>query len=208
MTSLSHDQISIYKDYRAAKRHLTKGREFADWLKVARGYDQARREAMARAGTNSPQGAAYREAFASIDRREKLIDRDDGREFPSKEDRTYCIYVLENYDVPSHDPRRPSIKTWRDGQSASERGKLNHPKRVWTAYLAATEPRAERDAKLKAREDRASKNPLADALGDAEAATHTARREVETLRELLDHIRNHVELPADIITKIDAVLRG
>jgi hypothetical protein len=37
-----------------------------------------------------PQGAAYREAFAAIDRREKLIDRDDkGHEFPSKEDRSY-----------------------------------------------------------------------------------------------------------------------
>jgi hypothetical protein len=68
-----------------------KGRDFADWMKIARGYDQARREAMHLAGANAPRGAAYREAFADIDRREKLIDRDGkGREFPSNEDRTYC----------------------------------------------------------------------------------------------------------------------
>ena len=42
-----------------------------------------------------PQGAAYRAEFAKIDRREKLIDRDDkGKEFPSPKDRTYCIMVL------------------------------------------------------------------------------------------------------------------
>jgi hypothetical protein len=94
-------------------------------MKIARGYDQARREAMHRAGTNTPQGAAYREQFAKIDRREKLIDRDDkGGEFPTKEDRTYCIKVLENYDMPSYDPRRASIKTWRDSLAHGERALL------------------------------------------------------------------------------------
>src|SRR6516225_7798423 len=145
---LTDEQVSVYKDYRSAKKNLKKGRDFADWMKVARGYDQARREAMHRAHSNAPQGATYREYFARVDRREKLIDRDDkGREFPTPEDRTYCIKVLENYDTPGHDPRRISIKAWRDGLSVSERAKLNHPKRVWGAYWAATEPRAERDAK-------------------------------------------------------------
>src|SRR5262249_37801187 len=112
------ERKEIYKEYRTAKRNLKKGRDFFDWMKIARGYDQARREAMHRAGTNAPQGAAYREAFAAIDRREKLIDRDDkGKEFPSPEDRTYCIKVLENYDMPSLDPRRPSIKAYRDGRA-------------------------------------------------------------------------------------------
>jgi hypothetical protein len=32
-------------------------------------------------------------------------DRNDGKEFPSPEDRTYCIKLLENYDAPSYDPR-------------------------------------------------------------------------------------------------------
>src|SRR5215831_14953472 len=93
---MTDEQKTIYKDYRAAKRHLKEGRDFADWMKIARGYDQARREAMRRAGTNRPQGAAYRAEFAKIDRREKLIDRDDkGNEFPTPEDRTFCIKVLE-----------------------------------------------------------------------------------------------------------------
>jgi hypothetical protein len=205
------ERDAIYKEYRAAKKNLKKGRDFFDWMKIARGYDEARREAMHRAGTNVPQGSAYREEFGKISRREKLIDRDDkGREFPSPEDRTFCIYVLENYDAPSKDPRRVSIKAWRDGLSDSRRAGLNHPKRVWTSYLADTEPRAEKDAKRIERERQQamkSTDPLLDKVGEAEAETHTARRQVEALRELLALIRDHVRLPEDIVAKIDAALR-
>lgn len=138
----------IYQEYRTAKRNLRKGRDFWDWMKIARGYDEARREAMHRAGTNTPQGTTYREEFTKIDHRERLIDRDEqGREFPSPEDRTFCIKVLENFDAPIFDPRRPSIKAWRDSLSDTERAKVNHPKRVWTAYVANTAPRVEQEAK-------------------------------------------------------------
>jgi hypothetical protein len=208
---LSNEQISVYREYRTAKKHLKSAREFADWMKIARGYDQGRREAMHHAGTNSPQGGAYRHQFARIDRRENLIDRDEqGREFPTKEDRTYCIKVIENYDAPSYDPRRKSIKNWRETDlSDGERTKLNHPKRVWLAYWAATEPRAERDAKRAAREMRSAKsNPMLEAVADAEAETHSARRQVETLRELIAAIRDAVELPDELVARIDAVLRG
>jgi hypothetical protein len=204
------ERNEIYKEYRTAKKNLRKGRDFHDWMKIARGYDEARREGMQKAGTNVPHGSAYREAFAKIDRREKLIDHDEGREFPAPEDRTYCIKVLENYDMPSYDPRRPSIKVWRDGLSDSERAKLNHPKRVWTGYLAATEPRAETEAKRKERERKQaekSRDPMLDKVGEAEAETHTARRQVEVLRELVAFIRDHIDLPEDIAAKIDAVLR-
>jgi hypothetical protein len=107
-------------------------------------------------------------------------------------------------------PRRPSIKVWRDGLSDSERAKLNHPKRVWTGYLAATEPRAETEAKRKERERKQaekSRDPMLDKVGEAEAETHTARRQVEVLRELVAFIRDHIDLPEDIAAKIDAVLR-
>jgi hypothetical protein len=205
------EQKTIYSDYRVAKKNLKKGRDFIDWLKIARGYDEARREAMHRAGTNVPQGPTYREEFAKIDRRERLIDRDDkGREFPTPEDRTFCIKVLENYDMPGHDPRRPSIKAWRDGLSVSERAKLNHPKRVWGAYWAATEPRAERDAKRIERERRQAMkpaDPMLEKVGEAEAETHAARRQLEAVRELLAYIRDHVALPEDVAAKIDELLR-
>jgi hypothetical protein len=208
---------TIYKEYRTAKRNLRKGRDFADWFKIMRGIDQARNEAMGLAGTNTPQGPLYRAAWAKIDKRERLIDR--GRdektgkewEFPTPEDRTFCIKILENYDMPGHDPRRPSIKTWRDALPPGERAKLNHPKRVWQAYWADTEPRAEKDAKLVERERKRAelpKNPMVDALAVAGTETHHARRENEAARELLTYIRDHVELPDDIIVKIDAVLRG
>jgi hypothetical protein len=39
----------------------------ATGLKIARGYDQARSEAMHRAGTNTRQGVAYRGEFAKIE---------------------------------------------------------------------------------------------------------------------------------------------
>jgi hypothetical protein len=109
-----------------------------------------------------------------------------------------------------NDPSRPSIKVWRDGLSDSERAKLNHPKRVWTGYLAATEPRAETEAKRKERERKQaekSRDPMLDKVGEAEAETHTARRQVEVLRELVAFIRDHIDLPEDIAAKIDAVLR-
>jgi hypothetical protein len=207
---LTDEQTVVYKEYRTAKKNLKKGREFADWMKVARGYDQARREAMRLAGSNTPQGAAYREHFARIDRRERLIDRDDkDNEFPTKEDRTYCIKVLENYDMPSHDSRRPSIKVWRDGLSIGERAKLNHPKRVWTAYWAATEPRAEKDGKRVAREMRATEsNPMLDLVADTEAERDSARRQLEALRELLVVIRDSVDLPEHIAARIHAVLHA
>jgi hypothetical protein len=210
-TDMTDEQRTVYKDYRAAKRHLKQGRDFADWMKIARGYDQARREAMHRAGTNAPQGAAYREQFARIDRREKLIDRDDkGGEFPTKEDRTYCIKVLENYDMPSHDPRRPSIKTWRDSMAAGERSKLNHPKRVWSAYWAVTEPRAERDAKRLAREMKPPKeSPHLAALADAEVARDASRRQTENLRELLARVlAEWEEIPEGLRAAIEKGLRG
>jgi hypothetical protein len=209
-TELSSEQISVYRDYRTPKRHLRAGREFADWMKIARGYDQARREAMRDAHTNRPQGSAYREHFARIDRREKLIDRDDqGREFPTKEDRSYCIKVIENYDVAAADSRRRSIKAWRDGLSAGERANLNHPKRVWTAYWAATEPRAETEARRVERERREpERSPMLDLVADTEHERDAARRQIEALRELLAAIRAAVELPEAIAARIDAVLRG
>lgn len=208
--NLITEQKNVYTEYRTAKRNLKKGRDFFDWMKIARGYDFARRAAMRAAGTNNPQGAAYREEFARIDRRERLIDRDDqGREFPSKEDRTYCIKVIENYDAPSYDPRRPSIKAWRDALPETERAKVNHPKRIWTAYQADTEPRAEKIAK---RVERAAKgpkeNPHIEALADSEVREHEARRQIEALRELLGLIRDAIDLPEDIVAKIDAALRG
>jgi hypothetical protein len=207
---LTDEQAVVYEEYRTAKKSLKKGREFTHWMKVARGYDQARCEAMRLAGTNTPQGAAYREHFARIDRREKLIDRDDkGNEFPTKEDRTYCIKVLENYDMPSHDPRRPSIKAWREGLSISERAKINHPKRVWTAYWAATEPRAEKDAKRVAREMRATgSNPMLDLVADNEAERDSVPRQLEALRELLVVIRDSVDLPEHLAARIHAALRS
>jgi hypothetical protein len=53
-----------------------------------------------------------------------------------------------------------------------------------------------------------SRDPMRDKVGEAEAETHAARRQVETMRELLVLIRDHVDLPADIVAKIDAILRG
>jgi hypothetical protein len=199
--AITDEQRTVYQDYRTAKKHLKQGRDFADWMKIARGYDQARREAMRRAGTNAPQGAAYREAFARIDRREKLIDRDDtGKEFPTPEDRTYCVKILENYDMPGHDPRRVSIKAWRDSLPHGERAKLNHPKRVWTSYWESTEPKADREAKRKAREMKPPKeNPHLAALADAEGERDASRRQTEDLRGLLGKVLSQWDdIPPDL----------
>jgi hypothetical protein len=208
LTMLTTEQKTVYKDYRTAKTHLKAGRDFADWMKIARGYDQARREAMHQAGTNAPQGPAYREEFAEIDRREKLIDRDaSGKEFPSREDRTYCIKVIENYDMPSYDPRRVSIKAWRDSLPHSERAKLNHPKRVWEAYWARTEPQEEKEAKAAERERKGPKeNPFQELVAVAEGERDDARRGEQGLRELLGRILEEVNLPDDLREAIKQAL--
>jgi hypothetical protein len=53
-----------------------------------------------------------------------------------------------------------------------------------------------------------AKDPMMlERVGEAEAETHDARRQVEAMRELLVLIRDHVDLPDDIIAKIDAALR-
>ena len=51
-------------------------------------------------------------------------------------------------------------------------------------------------------------NPHLEELADSEVREHSARREIETLRELLALIRKAIELPDDIAAKIDAALRG
>jgi hypothetical protein len=208
LNTLTAEQKTVYKDYRTAKTHLKQGRDFADWMKVARGYDQARREAMHQAGTNQPQGPGYREEFAKIDHREKLIDRDaSGKEFPSREDRTYCIKVLENYDMPSYDPRRISIKAWRDSLSPSERAKSNHPKRVWEAYWSRTEPQTEKDAKQAERERKPPKeNPFQELVAVAEGERDDARRHEQGFRGLLARILDEVELPDDLREAIKQAL--
>src|SRR5262249_55937868 len=75
---------------------------------------------------------AQRADFAKTDRREKLIDRDDIALIASMCSKTTTRRA--------HDPRRKSIKVWRDNLSESERAKINHPKRehpqgAWGAFL-------------------------------------------------------------------------
>lgn len=201
------ERKTIYKEYRAAKKNLKKGRDFIEWMKIARGYAEARREAMQRAGTNQPQGAAYQKEFAEIDRRENLIDRDEnGKEFPTGEDRSYCIRVLENYDAPSYDPRRESIKAWRDGLLDTERAKVNHPKRVWDKYWRDTEPQEEKAARRVARETKAKVDQMADLIADTESERNAAQRQVEAMREMLVAIRDAwADIPDHVAAKIDAI---
>ena len=140
----------IYQEYRTAKRKPAgRAATSGDWMKIARCDDEARREATHRAGTNTPQGTTYREEFTKIDHRERLIDRDEqGREFPSPEDRTFCIKVLEKLrcsDLRSAPPlnqglaRQPLRHRARQGQSPEARLDL--------ADVANTAPRVEQEAK-------------------------------------------------------------
>ena len=54
----------------------------------------------------------------------------------------------------------------------------------------------------------AAETPACHTSAVAETETRHARRETEVLRELLAYIRDHVELPDDLVGKIDAILRG
>jgi hypothetical protein len=77
--------------------------------------------------------------------------------------------------------------------------------------LAATEPCAERDAKRIERERKQQaleRDPMLGLVADAEHERDDARRQIEAMRELLMAIRDAVELPDEIIAKIDASLRG
>jgi hypothetical protein len=205
------DFKNIYSDYRAAKKALRRGRDFLDWMKIARGYEAARTEAMQRAHTNVPHGPLYREEFNKVANREKLFDHDiDDHKFPTAEDCNYCIKMLNNYEMPQ-DARRPSIQKWRDGLSMNVRARLNHPKSIWDAYQRQTEPLTEKAAKQKEREHKQgakAKDPMLEKVGEAEANEHAARRQVEDMREVLAMIRDHVTLPDDIVAKINEILKS
>ena len=134
-------------------------------------------------------------------------DRNDGKEFPSPEDRTFCIKLLENYDAPSYDPRRPSIKAWRDKLLDSERAKINHAKPVWNKYWSDTEPMAEKAAKRNAREMKAKADPVGDLAANQEVELKTKQRQFEAMREPFAYIRDHCDIPDDVAAKIDGILR-
>jgi hypothetical protein len=115
------------------------------------------------------------------------------------------IKVLENYDVPSYDPRRPAIMAWRDGMSPSERAKLNHPKRVWSAYWAKTTPQAEKEARAAERAmQEPSADPMLDLVADTERERDDAHRHAQDGRGLLGEVLERWEdIPADLREKIE-----
>ena len=97
-----------------------------------------------------------------------------------------------------------------------------HIKVDWVFHYSTQVPRAKfegrfrdvigdltgKDVKRIERErKRVKPDPMLDEIGEAEAATHDARRQIEALRELLALIRDRIDLPEDIAAKIDAALR-
>src|SRR5262245_35770759 len=98
--------------------------------------------------------------------------------------------------MPSYDPRRISIKAYRDGLSDSERSNLNHPKRVWINYWADTDPEEDKQARrveqAMAAQKREPLTKMADLLAETESARHASQREIATLRQLLKRIINEL----------------
>ena len=219
---MTDDRKEIYRQGRLALKHLTQGRDFLDWLNWARAYDEAQREAMQRAGTNSPVGAYYNEAFAKVMAREKLVERkgsEKHKQFPDPETRSFALKMLKNYDFPAEDPRRKAIKVWRDElrtTNPQKYGALNHPKRVWLNWLDDTMPQTERTAREEARKQRAAEkaaapDPIAEDLANEEGRHRDTRRELEDLRELLGLILGELEsgtVSEATVERIRAMLRG
>jgi len=219
---VSDDRKDIYRQGRLALKHLREGREFIDWLNWARAYDEARREAMQRAGTNSPVGAHYNEQFAKVMAREKLVERtgpEKHQQFPDPETRSFAMRMLENYDFPAEDPRRKAIKVWRSelyAKDPQKYGQLNHPKRVVQRWLEDTMPQAEKQAREEARKWRAAEkaaapDPIAEDLANEEGRHRDTRRELEDLRELLGLILGELEsgtVSEATVERIRAMLRG
>jgi hypothetical protein len=116
--------------------------------------------------------------------------------------------------VPSADPRRKSIKAYRDGLSHGERAKLNHPKRVWTSYWEDTQPGADKHAKRVERAAtagiRQKQVELIDLLADTEDARAANQRKIEELRILLSRMLAAVKdhLPPELREEVEEVLRG
>jgi hypothetical protein len=190
MTIPTLEEQQNYKRARAAMRHLKKDRDFQWWLDYATGADSARREAMRAAFTNQPIGKAYNIEHARIMKREKLIDlTDPNSPFPDANSRKDAIIMLENYQHPVDTRRFKGIKAWREGLTASERSKINHPSRILSRWKKDTEPAEEKRAKELLKEQAEPKeNPLLTLVADAEGERDAARRHAEDLRGLLGRV--------------------
>lgn len=203
------DAHEIYKRARAAMRNLQKARDFHWWVDYGTGADMARREAMQAAFTNQPIGKAYNIEHARVMRREKLVDlTDPANPFPDANTRKDAIVMVENLHHPVDTRRLKGILGWREGLTASERAKLNHPTAILRRWRKDTEPQEEKRAREQTREQREPKeDPMLSLVADTEGERDEARRHAENLRGLLGRVLNEVEdLPPELRELIEQAL--
>jgi hypothetical protein len=111
-----------YDDLHDQKRDKN---DWAKWMFIADGLMLGRRWAMARAGTQAPEGRGYNTAFGQwMATRHWARDLDK----PTRNDLFWCA------------EHRSEIEAWRDELQPQERAKKNHPSHMRRAYGTAHKP--------------------------------------------------------------------
>ena len=126
------------------------------------------------------------------------------------------IEILENYDMPLYDPRRPSIKAWRDAMTPGERSRYNHPESVWSTYWRSTEPKEDKDRKRASRaakETERESSPLEEELAELHHLADDRQGRIETMRLVLAKVlayRDDVDKRdwPDLIAEIEKIIGG
>lgn len=118
----------VIADGRAAWSRLQRRerQSWQDWLAVGNALTLGRTEALAQAGTNSPQGSRYNKAMGDW-------LRDNGLDGISAAERYKLIQIVEHLT---------EIEAWRAGLAPEAARRLNHPSAVWSHWRATTKPRA------------------------------------------------------------------
>jgi hypothetical protein len=183
------ERADTYRHGRNALSRLKRGRDYLDWIDVARAVWEARDEALEQigmAGSNLPPslrlGGGYSKAYSAILKREGLED-----EFIDRTTRNQLFEIIANL---------PSIEAHRDLLSPAERAKLNHPSAVLRHFKRSGA----------VHDDRAARRPSPSKADNLLEELTLAREEIERLRECnaelegahdrdqreIEHLREHI----------------
>jgi hypothetical protein len=117
---------------REAWRRLTRHQTFQDWLQVGEALVVGRREVLALPEVRGPRGKKYSQAFSKWLDENNLRWMDEARtkEMDAK-DRAALLKLMESQE---------KVMAWREGLSASNRLRLNHPRAVLQKWARTQVP--------------------------------------------------------------------
>jgi len=161
-----------------ALHHITKGRNWQDWLTVGRYLVTGRDWAMRISNSNAPQGIRYNQALNVWFVRNPQFEKGIG-----KSERNDLMRVMEN---------QAAVGAYLDGLSPEKRRRLNHPTSVLRAWNR-DEADKEREAALRRLEKASAESVKADDGTPLNIPIHPGPGRLQ-LKNDIDDMRRAMEL--------------